>query len=150
MYNRLTTIINAASSDPEVQVVLLKGLGPSFSSGNDLGNFTLVPPEVFMDQEKRREIITTMGQRLLLPFVEAFINCKKVIVAQVHGNVVGVAFTILGLCDLVYATESATFRSPLLQLALGPEGGSSYTFSKLFGRQKAFEYIVLGDSITST
>jgi enoyl-CoA hydratase/carnithine racemase len=35
-------------------------------------------------------------------------------------------------------------------LALGPEGGSSYTFSKLFGRQKAFEYIVLGNSITSS
>jgi peroxisomal 3,2-trans-enoyl-CoA isomerase len=42
--------------------------------------------------------------------------------------VVGVAFTILGLCDLVYSTKEATFRSPLLQLALGPEGGSSYTF----------------------
>jgi enoyl-CoA hydratase/carnithine racemase len=64
-------------------VIHLKGIGKSFSSGNDLGNFTQVPPEVFMDPAKRKAIIGVMGDKLLNPFVLAFIQCKKPIVVQV-------------------------------------------------------------------
>ena len=63
-----------------------------------------VPPEIFMDKEKRGEIVKMMGEKVLFPFVNSFIECKKPIIAMTQGNVVGVAFTILGLCDLVYAT----------------------------------------------
>ena len=50
------------------------------------------------------------------------------IIALTQGNSIGIGFTILGLCDLVYSTTDAIFKSPLLELALGPEGGSSFTF----------------------
>ena len=89
-----------------------------------------------------------MGNELLYKFVDSFVVCKKPIIAMVQGNVIGVGFTILGLCDMIYCTKDTTFRSPLLQLALGPEGCSSYTFTKLFGKQKAFEYIVLGNKVS--
>ena len=51
-----------------------------------------------------RGTLKMMGEKVLFPFVNSFIECKKPIIAMTQGNVVGVAFTILGLCDLVYAT----------------------------------------------
>jgi hypothetical protein len=42
-----------------------------------------VPPEIFMDKEKRSEIVKMMGERVLLTFVNSFIECKKPIIAMV-------------------------------------------------------------------
>lgn len=113
MYFTLTNLINEASTDDSIQLIILKGNGKSFSSGNDLSNFTLFP-ELIGDEELKKEVITLMGNQLLYPFVDSFIRCKKTIIAMVHGNIIGVGFTILGLCDLIYSTKDASFRSPLL------------------------------------
>ena len=77
-------------------------------------------------------------------FVQCFIDCPKPIICGVKGGSIGIGTTIMGLCDFVYSTEDAFFRSPLIKIAFGPEGGSSVTFPQIFGRQKAFEILVLG------
>jgi len=113
MYHTITTLLNTASEDDSIQVITLKGTGKSFTSGNDLQNFTLFP-ELLTNPQLKREVITMMGNELLYGFVNSFINCKKPIIAMVHGNVIGIGFTILGLCDMVYSTKQTVFRSPLL------------------------------------
>lgn len=64
----------------------------------------------------------------MIPFVDAFIEFPKPLVAMVNGPAIGIGASHLGLCDLVYCHESATFVTPFTQLGQSPEACSSVTF----------------------
>jgi peroxisomal 3,2-trans-enoyl-CoA isomerase len=68
----------------------------------------------------------------------------------VNGPSVGIMVTILGLCDVVYATRDATFVTPFSLLGQSPEGCSSYTFPRLMNRGKAMEMICFNKRISAS
>lgn len=57
----------------------------------------------------------------------------KPVVAAVNGQAVGYGVGILALCDIVYASDKATFYTPYTQLGQVPEAGLSYTLSQIIG-----------------
>ena len=61
----------------------------------------------------------------------------------------GVAFTILGLCDFVYSVKNTLLNAPLVALAQGPEACSSYTFPKELGIKLANDIIVNNKEVTA-
>ncbi|GIY90290.1 enoyl-CoA delta isomerase 2 [Caerostris extrusa] len=87
---------------------------------------------------------------LLREFVAAFIDFPKILVAAVNGPAVGIPATLLGLCDVVYASDKATFITPFSLLGQTPEGCSSYTFPKIMGYSKANEILLLSKKFTAT
>ncbi|XP_035965128.1 enoyl-CoA delta isomerase 2, partial [Halichoerus grypus] len=104
-------------------ITVFTGNGDYYSSGNDLTNFTGIPPEGVEEKAKN-------GAILLRDFVGCFIDFPKPLVAVVNGPAVGIPVTILGLFDLVYASDRATFHTTFSHLGQTPEGYSSYTFLK--------------------
>ena len=72
----------------------------------------------------------------LRKYVDAYINFPKPLIAAVNGPAIGVSVTVLGLCDLVYATDKASFHTPFMTLGQSPEGCSSLTFPRLMGHAK--------------
>ncbi|PIK59841.1 putative enoyl-CoA delta isomerase 2, mitochondrial [Apostichopus japonicus] len=144
MMAEITDALNQASKDDNVVVCLLTGAGDFYCSGNDLTNF--------QDQQDRggsMEENLKYGSDLLESFVRAFIDFPKQLIAAVNGPAVGIAVTTLGLVDVVYASDKATFNTPFTTLGQCAEGCSSYTFSKIMGPSLASEVLYFGRKLTA-
>ncbi|XP_029003771.1 enoyl-CoA delta isomerase 2, mitochondrial isoform X2 [Betta splendens] len=141
MYTEITAALEQAAKDDSVLTVFT-GAGDFYCSGNDLNNFTKIPEGGVEDLARR-------SGDLLRNYVNAYINFPKPLVAVVNGPAVGISVTVLGLFDLVYATEGATFHTPFSQLGQSPEGCSSYTFPRIMGTAKASEMLLFNKKLTA-
>uniref|UniRef100_A0A8P4K776 ACB domain-containing protein n=1 Tax=Dicentrarchus labrax TaxID=13489 RepID=A0A8P4K776_DICLA len=141
MYNEIIAALEQAAKDDSVLTVFT-GAGDFYCSGNDLTNFTKIP-------EGGVEAMAKQGGELLRKYVKAYIDFPKPLIAVVNGPAVGVSVTVLGLFDLVYATERATFHTPFSQLGQSAEGCSSYTFPKMMGNAKASEMLLFNKKLTA-
>jgi len=144
MYQGLTHFLTAAAEDENITVVAITGTGDFFSSGNDFGAVLRGDSDSSTDPDPHR------GLKIVQSFIDMVIDFPKPLVAVVNGNAIGVAVTILGLMDLVYATDQAWLHTPFTMIGLCPEGCSSFTFPQIMGAQKASELLLLGKKVTTT
>ncbi|CAB1340735.1 unnamed protein product [Coregonus sp. 'balchen'] len=141
MYNEIIKALDEAGKDDSV-ITVITGSGDFYCSGNDLTNFTKIP------EGGMQQMAKDAGE-LLREFVKAFIDFPKPLIAVINGPAVGVSVTLLGLFEVVYATERATFHTPFSQLGQSPEGCSSYTFPKMMGNAKASEMLLFNKKLTA-
>ncbi|XP_073487089.1 enoyl-CoA delta isomerase 2 isoform X1 [Aquarana catesbeiana] len=141
MYKEIGLALDEAAKDDSV-ITVLSGHGDYYCSGNDLNNFTNIPPE-------GKEQMASDAAVILEAFVGKFIDFPKPLIAVVNGPAVGISVTILGLFDVVYATDRATFHTPFSQLGQSPEGCSSYTFPRIMGLSKASEVLLFNKLLTA-
>lgn len=130
MYGAIIDALNEARADDSVRVVLISGAGASFTAGNDLNDF-ISQGDFTEDNNAVR-------------FLEALRNFRKVLVAAVHGQTVGIGVTMLLHCDLVLAARNAQMSMPFVKLGLVPEAGSSLLLPRLVGYHRAAELLLLG------
>lgn len=141
MYKEMVSVLDEAGQDDSVLTVIT-GQGDYFTSGNDLNN-ALRP---FTGSVEEMVKGTTGTVRDL---VCKIIDFPKPLVAMVNGPAIGIGTTILGLFDLVYASDTATFNTPFTKLGQHPEGCSSYTFPRIMGLAKATEVLLFGKTLTA-
>jgi enoyl-CoA hydratase/carnithine racemase len=139
LYDAVTDAINAAADDGACHVVVLTGTGSSFSAGQDLKEMAaLVTGEASPDAAN--------GFRGLLDAVQSF---EKPLLAAVNGVGVGLGFTLLPHCDLVFMADDARLRVPFAELGVPPEAASSYMFPKTLGWQRAALLLFTGAWMTA-
>ncbi len=122
-----------AADDDGVRCVLITGGDEVFTAGNDVGDFTAAPADT-----SDRQSGDLMG---------AILDFPKPVVAAVSGYAVGIGTTMLLHMDLVYADETAIFRTPFVDLGLTPEFASTQTLPRLAGYQRAAEMLLLNAKI---
>jgi enoyl-CoA hydratase/carnithine racemase len=130
MYGAIVDALNEARADDSVRVVLVSGAGASFTAGNDLNDF--------LNQSDFTESNNAVR------FLDTLRSFRKVLVAAVHGQTVGIGVTALLHCDLVVAARSTQMSMPFVKLGLVPEAGSSLLLPRLVGHQRAAELLFLG------
>ena len=130
MYGAMVDALNEARADDSIRAVLLSGAGASFTSGNDLKDF--------LTQDLSNE------DNNILRFLRLISSYRKVLVAAVHGQTVGIGVTLLLHCDLVVAARSAQMSMPFVKLGLVPEAGSSLLLPRAVGHHRAAELLLLG------
>ena len=129
MYQAITNILYEADNNKEVKVIVFTGVGDYYSSGNDLGNFSLVA-------KYGKEKLAEMTYETYLKFITAFIDVQKPMIALVNGPAVGITVTTLPFFNLVLASEKATFNAPFATIGQVAEGCSTFTFPMLMGSVK--------------
>jgi enoyl-CoA hydratase/carnithine racemase len=134
MYEKLADALEAAQTDADVRVVLLRGEGDSFTSGNDVGEFAAVAMGGPMPRNVGR-------------FLQILGSGQKPIVVAVQGNAVGVGTTLLLHCEYLVLAENAKLSTPFVNLALVPEAGSTLLLPQRIGYKRAFAMFALGEPI---
>ena len=130
MYGAIVDALNEARADDSVRVVLVSGAGASFTAGNDLNDF--LTQGDFSESNNAVRFLDTLR------------SFRKVLIAAVHGQTVGIGVTALLHCDLVVAARSTQMSMPFVKLGLVPEAGSSLLLPRLVGQQRAAELLFLG------
>lgn len=132
-YDALATALRAAAADDGVRVTVVTGVGKAFSAGQDLAEMgTLAAGGAGGDAH---------GFPHLMDALCAF---DKPLLAAVNGVGVGIGFTMLLHCDLVYVADTARLRLPFVPLGVVPEAASSYLLPATIGWQRAAELIYTG------
>ncbi len=134
MYNLLYQGFETAAKDPTVKVVLIKGNGENFTSGNDLNEFAT------WDKNQ-----TNFEEFPAVKWLKQVITFEKPIVVAVKGTTVGIGTTLLLHCDIVVAGQSTIFNLPFVRLGLVPEFASSLLLPTLAGKALASQALLLGE-----
>ncbi len=131
--------LDECASLHEVRAVLITGSGKAFSAGQDLA-------EVMDPEGAGMEKILSEQYN---PIVTRIRNLPKPVVAAVNGVAAGAGANIALCCDIVAASESASFIQAFSKIGLIPDSGGTWFLPRLIGWQKALAISMLGDKITA-
>lgn len=124
-------------NDAAVRVVVVRGEGPGFIAGGDVGVFRRHLAEL-------PELIVRWGREMHFA-VQALRRMGKPVLASVHGACAGAGFSILCAADLAVAADDARFSLAYANIGASPDGGSSWFLPRLVGYKKAMELTLLPD-----
>lgn len=134
MYDDLAAALEDARARADVAVVVVTGAGRAFSAGQDLAEMGRLAAERPADGEVHG----------FPRFMDALVAFDKPLVAAVNGVGVGIGFTMLLHCDLVYLAEGARLRLPFVPLGVVPEAASSLLLPLAVGWQAAADLVFTG------
>ena len=132
--------LDACEKNDEVRAIVITGSGKAFGAGQDLKEVTdpdLNPGFKKILEEHYNPIITRLR------------NINKPIVAAVNGVAAGAAANIALACDIVVASEKASFIQAFSLIGLVPDSAGTYFLPRLIGFQKAMALAMLGDKISA-
>lgn len=135
----LQKVLDDCMADDEVRAIYLTGIGKAFCAGQDLGE--AMDP----DGPALRAIVHGHYN----PIIERIRNIQKPVVAAVNGVAAGAGANIALSCDIVVATEQATFIQAFSKIGLIPDSGGTYFLPRLIGFQKASALMMMADNISA-
>jgi enoyl-CoA hydratase/carnithine racemase len=134
----LAQALREAAADEDVHCVVLRGEGPVFSAGVDLG-----------------ELAQSAGTPARLrQFRQVFLDCPnaceemtKPVVCQIHRTCVGGALEVALGCDLRIASSDAQLGLPEVKFGIIPDVGGSTRLPAVVGLGRAKELVMTGRTI---
>ncbi len=128
-----------ADDDPSVKVSIIRGDGPSFSAGYDLGGG---------NQGHDLPFFTAGGEgqwpRHVTDGWMSIWDLAKPVIAQVHGYCLAGGSELATCCDLVYVAEDAQMGYPATRFGV-PD---MHFHAWFLGMRRAMEMMMTGDSIS--
>ncbi|WP_158595088.1 enoyl-CoA hydratase/isomerase family protein [Oceanobacillus piezotolerans] len=135
----LTDSLRQIKEDSSIRVVILTGEGKAFNAGGDIKSF----PDIKNAGVGRNYMTQSIR------FYKDLASLEKPTIAAVNGYAVGAGFSLAITCDLVIASENATFNMGFNRMGLVPDLGGLYYLPRLVGMQRAKMLAFSGKNITA-
>jgi hypothetical protein len=136
MRDGLVEGLRIAVGDPSIVEVVVRGAGPSFSSGGDLDEFGTLP-----DPATAHAIRSTRNAARLLA------DCADRVRFEVHGACVGAGAELPAFAHRVVAAEDAFFQLPEVSMGLVPGAGGTVSIPRRIGRQRTAHLALSGQRL---
>ena len=135
----LQKILDDCAADKNIRCIYLTGSGKAFCAGQDISELVGENPPGF-------ESILAEHYN---PIVKRLRNIQKPIVCAVNGVAAGAGANIALACDVVVASESASFIQAFSKIGLIPDSGGTFTLPRLIGFARASGLMMLGDKVSA-
>ena len=131
--------LRAAAADTASHCVVIRGAGPMFSSGMDLGSLGELAAEP--RQPARR------SARSILDAWNLAEEMAKPTICVIHGACIGGAMELALACDLRVMAKDAVIGMPETRIGLIPDVGGSSRLPQVIGLGRAKEMVMTGKMI---
>ena len=141
-YNRemalaLQAALDECEKDDAIRCIYITGAGKGFCSGQDLSEAMSPSPEDFERMVREHYNATILRLRKI----------EKPIIAAVNGVAAGAGANIALACDIVLASERASFIQAFSKIGLIPDSGGTFFLPRLVGMQRAAALMMTGDPV---
>ncbi len=137
----LQSELDSCESNPEVRAIVITGNGKAFCAGQDLKEVT--SPDLNPGFKKILE-------EHYNPIISRIRKIEKPIIAAVNGVAAGAGANIALACDVVIASENASFIQAFSKIGLVPDSAGTFFLPRLIGFQKASALMMLGEKVSAT
>ncbi len=127
----------------EIRCVILKANGKAFCAGQDL-------PEVVdrSNTEEDYELYETV-RNSFNPIILAIRKLRKPVICAVHGMAAGAGANIAFACDIVIASNEASFVQAFSKIGLIPDSGGTFFLPRLIGLARTNALYLLDEKINA-
>ena len=132
--------MDSCEKNPEVRAIVITGSGKAFCAGQDLKEVT--SPELNPGFKKILE-------EHYNPIITRIRNIEKPIIGAINGVAAGAGANIALACDVVVASENASFIQAFSKIGLVPDSAGTFFLPRLIGFQKASALMMLGDKVSA-
>ncbi len=124
--------VNAGETDSGIAAIVLRGAGRGFIAGADINEFLNPPPP---------------GSASLFDVLNCFENCKKPVIAAVHGNALGGGLETALACHYRCGTAEAVYGFPEVLIGILPGAQGTQRLPRICGVEKALPLMVSGEFV---
>ncbi|MFN5705507.1 MAG: enoyl-CoA hydratase-related protein, partial [bacterium] len=126
-------------NNKNIRAILVTGDGRAFCAGQDLA-------EAIADDAPTIDKIVREHYN---PIIKKIRNIEKPIVCAVNGVAAGAGANIALACDIVIASDKASFIQSFSNIGLIPDSGGTFFLPRLVGLQRATAMMFLADKISA-
>jgi enoyl-CoA hydratase/carnithine racemase len=134
MVDEIRIALEKAAADERVMGIVVTGAGRGFSAGLDAGDLQRSTREGSPepDSPSAEELPALFSYILRIP---------KPVIAAVNGVAAGGGFVLAMMCDLRFASESASFTTVFSKRGLIAEHGTSWLLPRMVGVSRALDLL---------
>lgn len=137
---QLQAELDKCAADENIRAIILTGSGRAFCAGQDLGEVT---------SEKLHPGFKAILEEHYNPIILKIRQIKKPVVAAVNGVAAGAGANIALACDIVIASEQASFIQAFSKIGLVPDSAGTFFLPRLIGFQRASALMLLGEKVSA-
>ena len=131
--------LDSCANNEAIRAIVIIGEGKAFCAGQDLVEAT----------DPNGPDMNSIVKHHYNPIVKKIRTIEKPIIAAVNGVAAGAGANIALACDIVIASEKASFIQAFSKIGLIPDSGGTFFLPRLIGFQKASALMITGDKISA-
>ncbi len=136
---KLQDVLKEYKNNDDVRSILITAQGKAFCAGQDL-NEAIDP---------NQPDITQIIEEHYNPIIRIIRSIEKPVIAAVNGVAAGAGASIVIACDIIIASEKASFIQAFGKIGLIPDSGATFILPRLIGMQRATSLMLTGDPVSA-
>ena len=136
---KLQDSLDECAINDDVRSILITAEGKAFCAGQDLSE-VIDPKSVGL---------TRTVQEHYNPIIKKIRELKKPVIAAVNGVAAGAGASLALACDIVVASENASFIQAFSKIGLIPDSGGTFFLPRIIGMQKASALMMTADPVSA-
>lgn len=142
MAHELRIALDEARADKLVRAVVLTGAGRAFCAGQDLSETPATTSSGGFD-------LGATVRATYNPVIRAIRKLELPVVCAVNGVAAGAGANLALACDIVLASENASFIQSFAKVGLIPDSGGTFFLPRLVGLSRATAMMMTAEKITA-